>query len=192
MSEQREMTLDEWVNRLPEFHLANKQYQQLKQHNNELATTVERLRDVVLDEVLKWVDGNDELLVRRIWDSLRLKMLEISPQQSLAEQHPDDEAVNKFAYQMKCKLAIARSKGRSGWDNPDLCTAESLVDMLVEHLQKPNAGNWIDIANFCMMLHLRGVNPRLLVNTLAEHDAKVARVAFTAGYELCQNIKDGG
>jgi len=139
MSEQREMTLDEWVNRLPEFHLANKQYQQLQQRieeleqtlrdlgyctdcssvqehyidepfsscncgttedyatrplqkaqfvqqrNNELAAMVERLRDVVLEEVLEWVDGNDELLVRRIWDSLRLKMLEISPQQSLAE-----------------------------------------------------------------------------------------------------------
>lgn len=36
MSEQREMTLDEWVSRLPEFHLANKEYQQLKQRIAEL------------------------------------------------------------------------------------------------------------------------------------------------------------
>lgn len=130
---------------------------------------------------------------------------------SLAEQHPDDEAVNKFAYQMKCKLAIARSKGRSGWDNPNLCTVESLVDMLVEHLQKPNAGNWIDIANFCMMLHLRGANPRLLVNALAERDAEESKRHFMYGYHFCrangflfdeqlqeaaneyaQRIKDGG
>jgi hypothetical protein len=33
MSEQREMTLEEWVNKLPDFHLAHKEYKQLiKKH----------------------------------------------------------------------------------------------------------------------------------------------------------------
>lgn len=43
MSEQRELTLDEWVSLLPEFHLAKKQYQQLQQRIAELEQT---LRDL--------------------------------------------------------------------------------------------------------------------------------------------------
>lgn len=116
MGEQREMTLDEWVNRLPDFHLANKQYQQLQQriaeleqelseekesHKttyslmksgelrgvekateelqpkiNELAATVERLRDVVVnyhDENIAAEEAMNEL-----WD-----IHNATPQQNL-------------------------------------------------------------------------------------------------------------
>lgn len=45
MSEQREMTLDEWVDLLSEVHLANKQYQQLQQRVQELENTIKQSLD---------------------------------------------------------------------------------------------------------------------------------------------------
>lgn len=57
MSEQREMTLDEWVNRLPEFHLANKQYQQLQQRIAEL----EQRNNELEAQVPKWISVEDKL-----------------------------------------------------------------------------------------------------------------------------------
>lgn len=61
-------------------------------------------------------------------------------------QHSDDEAVDKFAQAMKQKLAQAREKGRSGWEqmNP-----ADLSSMLREHVEK---GDPRDVANFCMFL----------------------------------------
>ncbi|WP_341714489.1 hypothetical protein [Limnobacter sp.] len=61
-------------------------------------------------------------------------------------QHSDDEAVDKFAQAMKQKLAQAREKGRSGWEqmNPADISA-----MLREHVEK---GDPRDVANFCMFL----------------------------------------
>lgn len=73
--------------------------------------------------------------------------------------HPDDMAVDRFATAMKLKLSAARRKGRCGWDDPDQCPIEGLVNGLREHLGKANLGNWADIANFCMMLHERGAEP---------------------------------
>lgn len=65
---------------------------------------------------------------------------------AVAPQHPDDEAVDKFAAAMKQKLAQAREKGRSGWEqmNP-----ADLSAMLREHVEK---GDPRDVANFCMFL----------------------------------------
>lgn len=65
---------------------------------------------------------------------------------SYALQHPDDEAVDRFAQAMKQKLAQAREKGRSGWQqmNPN-----ELSGMLYEHVAK---GDPRDVANFCMFL----------------------------------------
>ncbi|WP_235088078.1 hypothetical protein [Chromobacterium sp. Beijing] len=77
-------------------------------------------------------------------------------------QHTDDLAVDKFATAMKVKLAAARDKGRSGWDDPAQCSVESLAQLLVGHLEKGNAGNFEDIANLCMMLHQRGADPAVL------------------------------
>ena len=68
------------------------------------------------------------------------------PAPAVAPQHPDDEAVDKFAAAMKQKLAQAREKGRSGWQqmNPN-----ELSGMLYEHVAK---GDPRDVANFCMFL----------------------------------------
>lgn len=63
-----------------------------------------------------------------------------------AQQHPDDQAVDRFAAAMKDKLAKAREKGRGGWET---CSPEDLSRMLREHVEK---GDPRDVANFCMML----------------------------------------
>jgi hypothetical protein len=76
--------------------------------------------------------------------------------------HSDDEAVDRFAVAMKAKLADARAKGRSGWDDPDDCTVEFLADLLRGHIGKGNPGNFEGIANLCMMLHQRGADPSIL------------------------------
>lgn len=67
--------------------------------------------------------------------------------------HPDAVAVTCFADAMKDKMAKSRAKGRSGWDDPEQCSIESLQSMLLDHLSK---GDPIDVANFCMMLWSRG------------------------------------
>ncbi|WP_244207391.1 hypothetical protein [Paraburkholderia fungorum] len=61
-------------------------------------------------------------------------------------EHPDDVAVDRFAAAMKEKLAAARAKGRSGWQQ---CSPFVLSEMLRAHVDK---GDPRDVANFCMML----------------------------------------
>lgn len=67
--------------------------------------------------------------------------------------HPDDIAVDRFAAVMKAKLAEARQLGRGGWDDPAVCSRETLAKMLMNHTYR---GDPVDVANFCMMLHARG------------------------------------
>ncbi|KWK75752.1 hypothetical protein [Burkholderia ubonensis] len=62
------------------------------------------------------------------------------------EPHSDDVAVDSFAAVMKHKLALARDKGRGGWET---CSPVDLSRMLREHVAK---GDPRDVANFCMML----------------------------------------
>ena len=64
----------------------------------------------------------------------------------VAVKHPDDVAVDQFAEVMKAKLADARAKGRSGWQE---CDPAELSYMLREHVEK---GDPRDVANFCMFL----------------------------------------
>lgn len=70
--------------------------------------------------------------------------------------HTDDQAVDRFAATMKEKLAKSRDKGRGGWDDQSVCDVEDLGRMLMEHVMK---GDPVDIANFCMMLHERALDP---------------------------------
>lgn len=83
------------------------------------------------------------------------------------QQHPDDAAVDRFAAAMKAKLAKSRAKGRGGWNDPNVCSIESLAQLLVEHLDKGNAGTFEDVANFAMMLHQRGADPKVLAEAAA-------------------------
>lgn len=83
-------------------------------------------------------------------------------------KHPDDVAVDSFALAMKRKLKWEREeRGRMGWDNPAVCSDEHLANLLMEHLEKGNSGNFEDVANFCMMLHQRGAHPRVLADIAA-------------------------
>ncbi|WP_177314476.1 hypothetical protein [Burkholderia ubonensis] len=66
------------------------------------------------------------------------------------EPHSDDVAVDSFAAVMKHKLALARDKGRGGWET---CSPADLSRMLREHVEK---GDPRDVANFCMMLWHHG------------------------------------
>lgn len=66
-----------------------------------------------------------------------------------SSDHSDDAAVDRFAAQMKAKLAKARAKGRGGWDDPAQCSTDHLRRLLHDHLPK---GDPIDVANFSMML----------------------------------------
>jgi len=85
-------------------------------------------------------------------------------------KHPDDLAVDKFSEAMKGKLSAARGKGRGGWDDPERCSIDFLAKLLFGHLEKSNDMNYVDIANFCMMLHLRNAPPQLLSSLLAKRD----------------------
>ncbi|MGI2036386.1 hypothetical protein ACRQ1B_28825 [Rhizobium panacihumi] len=72
----------------------------------------------------------------------------------LADDTTNDNAcVDRFAKIMKAKLAADRAKGRDGWDKPELCTIDTLSDMLIGHIAK---GDPVDVANFAMMIHQRG------------------------------------
>ena len=89
-------------------------------------------------------------------------MKEFETDNALLQAERDNEAVDRFAEAMKEKLAKARAKGRRGWDNKEACSDEHLADLFHNHLQKYNEGNFIDLANFCMFLHVRGANPNVL------------------------------
>jgi predicted RNA-binding Zn-ribbon protein involved in translation (DUF1610 family) len=54
---------------------------------------------------------------------------------------------------MKKKLAKKREEGRGGWSNKEDCPKDRLIKMLSDHLDK---GDPIDVANFAMMLWVRG------------------------------------
>lgn len=90
--------------------------------------------------------------------------------------HTDDIAVDKFSLAMKEKLSASREKGRGGWEDPEVCTASQLAEMLISHLEKGNGGTFQDIANFAMMLHQRGEDPFVLAISLARRDAEQQRI----------------
>ena len=92
-----------------------------------------------------------------------------------ADLHPDDAAVDRFAEALKAKLACSRAKGRGDWDNAEVCSVEDLARMLIEHLDKANAGTFEDVATFAMMLHQRGADPAVLAEAIQARDAAAKR-----------------
>lgn len=96
--------------------------------------------------------------------------------------HIDDIGIDRFTNAMRSKMAYARAKGRSGWDDPAQCSGEQLAAALVEHLSKGNEGTFEDVANFAMMLHQRKESPSLLADAIANLNA-------TAGNEL-EGLRD--
>lgn len=77
------------------------------------------------------------------------------------EKHIDDFAVDQFACFMKEKMKKSRQKGRGGWSQPLQCSGEHLAKLLIEHVKK---GDLVDIANFAMMLCMRGIDKQVLID----------------------------
>lgn len=71
----------------------------------------------------------------------------------LLEETTDKSFISDFAKVMEAKMVIAASKGRHGWNDPQVCSTEDLQCMLREHVDK---GDPVDVANFAMMLWARG------------------------------------
>lgn len=94
--------------------------------------------------------------------------------------HPDNAAFEAFAIACKKKLAKARAKGYTGWNDPTQVTVQYLAEQLINHLSKGNAHNFEDIANFAMMLHQRGADPKVL----AEAKDAVIKAAVGKALEL--------
>jgi len=65
----------------------------------------------------------------------------------------DDRAAVAFSVAMREKLAAARAKDRSGWNDKADCSQQHLSDLLRNHVER---GDPVDVANFAMFLHQRG------------------------------------
>lgn len=74
--------------------------------------------------------------------------------------HADDIAVDAMAAAQKAKLALCRTQGRRGWDNPLECSVEKLSQMFGESLCK---GDPVDAANFATMLYARGASREVII-----------------------------
>lgn len=106
---------------------------------------------------------------------------QVSAMQLERSTHIDDIGIDRFTNAMRLKMAYARSKGRSGWNDPALCSGKQLAAALVEHLSKGNDGTFEDVANFAMMLHQRQESPSLLVDALNDIRAKSGKDGFISG-----------
>lgn len=84
---------------------------------------------------------------------------------------------------MKEKLALAREKGRSGWDDPEQCSVDDLTVML---RNQANGGDPVDAGNFAMMLHQhRGRIARPRYAQLAT-EASELRTVLTDTFAHCR------
>lgn len=69
----------------------------------------------------------------------------------------DAEGVDKFARAMKRKMARKSREGRSGWNDPDDCSAEYLAELLAYELTADDGQpDPVNIGNYAMMLYHRG------------------------------------
>jgi hypothetical protein len=97
-----------------------------------------------------------------IANAIETMKLESKPSPAVAvPDHTDDISVDIFADCMKKKMSKSRDKGRHGWDT-DLVSDKELAQMLWDHLSKANPNNFVDIGNFCMMLHVRAADPAVI------------------------------
>jgi hypothetical protein len=101
----------------------------------------------------------------------------------------DINAWNEFTRAMLDKLEVAREKGKSGWHDPRITTERELAQMMIAHLRKDNENNFVDIANFCMFLHQRGVSPSVIVQEL-EHADQMRVGAFSKRIRELEDVLD--
>lgn len=113
----------------------------LSEIEREVAALIASLPDTGQTTISQWVDAR-----------MKAAVTKALAHTARPDVHSDDTAVDLFAARMKEKLAAARSKGRHGWNDPTVCSADYLRALLNEHIGK---GDPVDVANFCMMLSHR-------------------------------------
>lgn len=107
---------------------------------------------------------------------------------ALMEANRDNDAVDEFAKAMKEKLAKARAKGRRGWSDKEACSNEHLAQLFHKHLEKCNDGNFIDLTNFLMFLHVRGAKSNVLLLSCIDCVEGKPSVEFNPCYK-CIRLK---
>ena len=116
--------------------------------------TAEQLADRLglSQESVRRLTRDGSLPHHRIGASVRYILADVMTHTAV-NKHPDDEAVDSFAQVMHAKMAAARAKGKEGWNDPERC---SLHDLKLMCLNSFESYEWVDVANYAMMLHLRG------------------------------------
>lgn len=104
-------------------------------------------------ETVRRLTRSGELPHHVIGGSIRYNLADVLARTAVS-QHPDDEAVDRFASAMHAKMAQARAKGKEGWDDPERCGTGHL-----QALMEDACGDleYVDVANYAMMLWARGV-----------------------------------
>lgn len=103
-------------------------------------------------ETIRRLTRSGELPRHVIGGSIRYTLADVLARTAVS-QHPDDEAVDRFASAMHAKMAQARAKGKEGWDDPERCTTAQLESLCNEAWA---TYEWVDVANYAMMLWARG------------------------------------
>lgn len=103
-------------------------------------------------ETVRRLTRSGELPHHLIGGSVRYTLADVLARTAV-NQHPDDEAVDRFASAMHAKMAQARAKGKEGWDDPERCSVDRLVELFDTSVL---AEEWVDVANYAMMLWARG------------------------------------
>lgn len=67
----------------------------------------------------------------------------------------DTAAVILFADRMTERLDAARMAGRYGWDDSDVISDDELKALLIKNVESED---WVDVANYAMMLYWRNQN----------------------------------
>ena len=103
-------------------------------------------------ETIRRLTRSGELPHHVIGGSIRYNLADVLARTAVS-QHPDDEAVDRFASAMHAKMAQARAKGKEGWDDPERCSDDRLYGLASMSL---TACEYVDVANYAMMLWARG------------------------------------
>lgn len=107
-------------------------------------------------ETIRRLTRSGELPHHVIGGSIRYTLADVLARTAVS-QHPDDEAVDRFASAMHAKMAQARAKGKEGWDDPERCSEGHLRALLQERLECAlSAESMVDVANYAMMIWARG------------------------------------
>ena len=130
--------------------------------------------DYVLVKASVYACGLKDNDFRKAEIAKHVEVLMLGTNNNAKEIHPDDLAVDAFAALMKQKMAVARDKGRSGWENKSQCDSNTFAKLIASHLHKDNEGNLIDLANLLMMFAHHSGNASQILNYLQFPDKEMA------------------